>query len=148
MIRRVYCDDGRFKDLTFKKGFNVLLAEKSLGATDKQTRNRAGKSSLLDILYFLLGSKCEKDSMFRNEALRDATFGLELDLGGVFTRVARSGSRLSPLKVEGDPTRWPIPPIVTAEGSFLTNENWKTVLAKVMFGLDENSRRSTVFSTS
>ena len=66
MIRRVYSDLPKFKNLTFKEGFNVLLAEKSVGATDKQTRNRAGKSSLLDIIHFLSGSKCDKDSIFRN----------------------------------------------------------------------------------
>ena len=137
MIRRVYCDDKRFKDLTFKEGFNVLLAEKSAGATDKQTRNRAGKSSLLDIVHFLLGSKCDKDSVFRNDALRDLTFGMELDLGGGFTRVERSGGRPTPLRVEGDSRRWPVPPTVKSGESYLSNDNWRVVLAKLMFGLDD-----------
>lgn len=137
MIRRVYCDDKRFKDLTFKEGFNVLLAEKSAGATDKQTRNRAGKSSLLDIVHFLLGSKCDKDSVFRSDALRDLTFGMELDLGGGFTRVERSGGRPTPLRVEGDSTRWPAPPTVKSGESYLSNDNWRVVLAKLMFGLDD-----------
>ncbi len=136
MIRRVYCDDKRFKDLTFKKGFNVLLAEKSAGATDKQTRNRAGKSSLLDIIHFLLGSKCDKDSMFQTAALRDLTFGMELDLGGTFTRIERRGSRATPVVVEGDSTKWPVPPTVKAGESHLSNDNWKAVLAKLMFDLD------------
>ena len=43
MIRRVYSNLPKFKNLTFKEGLNVLLAEKSAGATDKHTRNRAGK---------------------------------------------------------------------------------------------------------
>lgn len=136
MIRRIYCDDNRFKDLSFKDGFNVVLAEKSPGATDKQTRNRAGKSSLLDIIHFLLGSTCDKDSIFRKDALRAATFGMEFDLGGNFTRVERSGDRPSPLSVEGDSTRWPIPPTGRDDASLLSNANWKTVLAKAMFGLD------------
>lgn len=137
MIHRVFCDDARFKDLTFKKGFNVLLAEKSPGATDKQTRNRAGKSSLLDIIHFLLGSKCDKDSMFRNEALRSAAFGLEFDLGGLFTRVERSGDQPSPLKVAGDSTAWALPPTTKDDESVLSNDNWRVVLAKAMFGLDD-----------
>jgi len=136
VIRRVYADDPRFKDLTFKKGFNVLLAEKTPGATDKQTRNRAGKSSVLDIVHFLLGSKCDKDSMFRTDALREVTFGMEFDLGNTFARVERSGNRASPVKVAGDSARWPMPPVVKEDGSFLSNDNWKTVLAKGMFDLD------------
>ena len=75
MIQRVYSDLPKFKNLTFKKGFNVLLAQKSPGATDKQTRNRAGKSSLLDVIHFLLGSKCDKESTFRRSRLGGPRFG-------------------------------------------------------------------------
>jgi uncharacterized protein YydD (DUF2326 family) len=137
VIHRVYSDLSRFKNLTFKKGFNVLLAQKSPGATDKQTRNRAGKSSLLDVIHFLLGSKCDKDSPFRSEALRDATFGMEFDLGGSFARVERTGARPSPVTVAGDTPQWPIAPTVKAEILQLTNDNWKSVLAKMVFGLDD-----------
>lgn len=137
MIHRVYCDLPRFKNLVFRKGFNVLLAEKSPGATDKQTRNRAGKSSLLDVIHFLLGSKCDKESIFRGDGLRDATFGMEFDLGGGFARVERTGARPSPVTLEGDSTQWPIAPTVRAGVSQLTNDGWKSVLAKMMFGLDD-----------
>jgi uncharacterized protein YydD (DUF2326 family) len=137
VIHRVYSDLPRFKNLTFKKGFNVLLAQKNPGATDKQTRNRAGKSSLLDVIHFLLGSKCDKDSPFRSEALRDATFGMEFDLGGSFARVERTGARPSPVTVAGDTPQWPIAPTAKAEILQLTNDNWKSVLAKMIFGLDD-----------
>ena len=137
MIRRIYSDLPKFKNITFKTGLNVLLADKSAEATDKHTRNRAGKSSLLDILHLLLGSQCDKDSIFRGDALREATFGMEFDLGGVFARVERSGSRPSSVVVDGDSTRWPIPPTTKENTSLLTNDNWKTVLGKLMFGLDE-----------
>ncbi|HRG95355.1 MAG TPA: DUF2326 domain-containing protein [Polyangiaceae bacterium] len=137
MIRRVYCDDPRFKDLTFHSGLNILVAEKSRGANDKQTRNGAGKSSMLEILHFLLGSSCDKDSLFRNPKLRSATFGLELDLGGALARVERSGEKPSPVKVEGDSTLWAVAPSVKDGVSSLTNDNWKTVLGKAMFGLDD-----------
>jgi uncharacterized protein YydD (DUF2326 family) len=137
VIHRVYSDLPRFKNLTFKKGFNVLLAEKSPGATDKQTRNRAGKSSLLDVIHFLLGSKCDRDSPFRSDALRDATFGMEFDLGGSFARVERTGARPSPVTVAGDTPQWPIAPTAKADVLQLTNDHWKSVLAKMIFGLDD-----------
>lgn len=137
MIRRIYSNLPKFKNLTFKEGLNVLLAEKSAGATDKHTRNRAGKSSLLDIVHFLLGSNCDKDSIFRSDALREASFGMEFDLGGTPARVERSGSRPSPVAVVGDSTRWPISPVAKGDEFLLTNDNWKTVLGKLMFDLDE-----------
>jgi uncharacterized protein YydD (DUF2326 family) len=135
MIRRIYADLPRFKNLEFRSGLNVLLAEKSAGATDKHTRNRAGKSSLLDIVHFLLGSNCDKDSLFRSDAISEAVFGMEFDLAGTFARVERTGAKPSPVTVAGDSTLWPISP--TAKGNFLSNDNWKTVLGKLMFGLDD-----------
>ena len=137
MIHRVYGDDPRFKDLTFHRGLNILVAEKSRGANDKQTRNGAGKSSLLEIVHFLLGSSCDKDSLLRNPALRNATFGLEFDLGGARARIERSGDKPTPVKVEGDSALWAVAPSMKDGVSYLTNDNWKTVLGKAMFGLDE-----------
>jgi uncharacterized protein YydD (DUF2326 family) len=137
VIHRIYSDLPKFKSLAFKPGLNVLLADKSAGATDKQTRNRAGKSSMLEVIHFLLGSNCDKDSIFRNDALREASFGMEFDLGGSRVGVERSGSRPSPVAVAGDSTRWPIAPTVKNGQSLLTNDNWKAVLAKLTFDLGD-----------
>lgn len=137
MIRRIYANHPKFKNIDFKEGFNVLLAEKGAGASDKQTRNRAGKSSLVDIIHFLLGSSCGKDSIFRNDALVETAFGMEFDLGGVFARVERTGSRPTPLTVAGDSSRWPIAPTAKNDALLMSNDNWKVVLGKLMFGLDD-----------
>lgn len=142
MIRRIYCDDSRFKDLSFKAGFNVVLAAKSAGATEKHTRNGAGKSSLLDVVHFLLGSRDEKESIFRNEALRGATFGMEFELAGRSIRVERSVERASSVTVEGDWSHWPTQPVVKDGKHLLTNDQWKAVLAKSMFDLDGSKETS------
>ena len=42
MIERIESSLTTFKRLGFKPGLNVLLARKSPGATDRQTRNGAG----------------------------------------------------------------------------------------------------------
>ena len=81
MIRRVYSDLSTFKNLSFHAGLNVLLADTTPGATDRQTRNRAGKSSFTEILHFLLGGNIEKESIFKEPVLNGQKFGLELDLG-------------------------------------------------------------------
>ncbi|MBZ0117297.1 MAG: DUF2326 domain-containing protein [Sandaracinaceae bacterium] len=135
MIRRVYADLPSFKALSFHDGLNVLLADKSAGATDKQTRNGAGKSSLVELIHFLQGSDCKKDSIFRHQALQESTFGLELDLAGTPTRVERSGSKPSVISVTGDFGAWPVAP--STKGS-ISNEQWKTVLGRMMFGLTDS----------
>jgi uncharacterized protein YydD (DUF2326 family) len=47
----------------------MLLADTKPGATEKQTRNSAGKTSLVEIIHFIFGADCDKESLFRTDAL-------------------------------------------------------------------------------
>jgi len=129
MIHRIFSSLTSFKKLEFKLGLNVLIAQKEAGASDKQTRNRAGKTSLIEIIHFLTGSDAGKDSLFRSEALTGATFGIDFDLGGERVVAERSGKEKSKIYVDG--------------GSFLkgktclSNSEWVELLGDQMFGLDE-----------
>ena len=136
MIHRLYSNDlSSFKELRFKKGLNILLAEKSEGATDKQTRNRAGKSSVVELIHFLLGSNANKKHLFRNPALEKLTFGMDFDLGGKLTHVERKGSKPSPVSVAGDFAQWPVQPKLKKGIHQISNNKWKIVLGELMFGL-------------
>lgn len=137
MIRRVYSDLPKFKNVDFGTGLNILLSEKSPGASDKQTRNRAGKSSLVEMIHFLLGAKCEKESIFKHPSLINATFGMEFDLGTDFTRIERTGAKPSPVLVDGNFNDWPIKPSRKNNRFAISKDNWNIVLGKRMFGLSE-----------
>ncbi|CAN5283623.1 hypothetical protein BH10PLA2_BH10PLA2_06000 [soil metagenome] len=82
MIHRIFSSLPTFKTLEFNSGLNVLIARKEAGATDKQTRNRAGKTSLIEIVHSLTGSDAGKNSLFRSQALVNSSFGMEFDRGG------------------------------------------------------------------
>ena len=75
MIRRISSDLESFKTLRFGPGLNVLLADKSRGVTDRQSRNGAGKTSFVELVHFLFGGDAKLDSIFRSDALGNATFG-------------------------------------------------------------------------
>ena len=129
MISHIFCTLGSFKRLEFKPGLNVLIAQKESGASDKQTRNRAGKTSLIEIVNFLTGSDVRKDSIFRSEALVDASFGMKFDLGGEKLLVERSGQQKSKTYAEG--ASFP------QESARLSNSEWVQLLGEKMFRLHE-----------
>jgi uncharacterized protein YydD (DUF2326 family) len=138
MIHRIYSDLPTFKELRFRQGFNLLLAEKSVGASDKQTRNRAGKTSIIELIHFLTGANCEKDSIFRTEDLINYSFGMEFDLAGTRTIIERSGQKPSKIIIQnGSTEHWPVTPHIERDSgqSVISNSDWRTVLGGLIFGL-------------
>jgi uncharacterized protein YydD (DUF2326 family) len=127
MIHRIFSSLSTFKNLEFKSGLNVLIAKKEAGATDKQTRNRAGKSSLVEAIHFLTGSEAGKDSMFRSDALVKESFGMAFDLGGQKLQVERSGNQKAKIRVEGAD--------FLKGKSRISNTDWGDLLGEKMFGL-------------
>ena len=63
MIHAVRSDLQSFKTLTFGPGLNILVAEKSVGASYRQSRNGAGKTSFVELIHFLFGSDVDKESI-------------------------------------------------------------------------------------
>ncbi len=56
MITKIYANDKRFKPIPFKKGLNVILADRQHDSDDKDSRNGIGKTTLISVLHFCLGS--------------------------------------------------------------------------------------------
>lgn len=54
-LKSLGSDDPRFKKLTFHKGMNLVLAEKTHHSSDTDSRNGAGKTSVVRLLRYLLG---------------------------------------------------------------------------------------------
>ena len=95
MIKKISSSLSSFKEIEFYDGLNVLIAKKESGATDRQTRNRAGKSSLIEIIHFLFGANTDKKSLFRTKTLIDESFRLDFDLQGEEFAVNRKGNQPS-----------------------------------------------------
>ncbi len=144
MIHRLYSSLATFKNLTFHDELNVIVAEKTKGASDQQTRNRAGKSSIAEIMHFLLGGNVEKKSVFSEECLQEVDFGLDFDLGGCPVTVERQVQERRNLKfVKGDYLHWPIQPSVDKQTSnlIISNTHWKHVLGKLIFATPESETK-------
>ena len=132
MIHRLYSSLPSFKNLDFRQGLNVLLAEKSEGATSRQTRNRAGKTSLIEIVHFLTGANIDKKSLFRARELEDVSFGMSFDLSEERVTIERQNKKGVGLRLNDNRT---------------SATEWKERLGWDMFGLartaDDEGRSPT-----
>lgn len=147
MIHAIESTLPSFKPVRLRPGLNLLLATRSRGATDRQTRNGAGKTSLVEIIHFLLGGKTTPGHVLKQEALAGQEFAMRLDLGGAEVEVCRSTDDRSPIAVEGDGIlRWPIAPKLEKKTGrrIFAHDDWRAALGALMFGLpaDKSSKPS------
>ncbi len=147
MIHEISSSLSTFKTLKFGTGLNVVLAEKSEGATDRQTRNSSGKTSLISIVHFLLGGNCPAASIFKYESLLEQSFSLTFDLSSQRMTARRSGSDPNKVYVDANLSEWPEQPTVDSStgDSWFTNKKWTAALAVSMFDVNESSKYSPTF---
>ncbi len=124
MIHRIYSSLPTFKTLEFKSGLNVLLAQKSAETGTGRTRNRAGKSSMVETIHFLTGGNVSEKSPYSSKDLEGHTFGMEFDVEGKRVCVEREAKRRAKFKVDG---------------ATMSAEDWRQRLGSAFFGLEEDS---------
>ena len=137
MIRQLSSDLESFKTLSFRPGLNVILADKSEGASDRQSRNGAGKTSFVELVHFVFGAAAPPKGIFRSEALGNWTFTASVDIREGTYSVSRSGKKPSRVRIDGDTEDWQV---ARDQGFFpdrneLSNEEWKTILGAQWFRL-------------
>ena len=152
MIHRIHSDLDSFRELQFRPGLNVLLADKNEEATDKQTRNGAGKTSLIELIHFALGGMADKDSIFRSQVLAPRRFAVDLDIAGQRVSVERSGAAHLSVDVVADEMRGLVMQSAhKSKGGALTfrNSAWQELLGELVFRLPSasNAERSTYAPT-
>lgn len=128
MILSLFSDLPSFKELSFNPGLNIILSDKSEGATDRQSRNGAGKTSFVELVHFLFGADVRPQSIFRGESLRESTFFGVADIGETATLVARSGSKPSRIHVN-----------TGSDARDISNVEWRNVLGNLCYGLSADS---------
>ncbi len=137
MIVAIESDLPSFKPLTLGPGLNVLLSDKAPSSGDKHTRNSAGKSSLVDLIHFLLGGKATS-SVASNKALKDYTFFGTFRFDERLVRVARTASTGSKVFIEKDDADF-LGLVAAKDKSTgrhcISNEAWKEFLGHAYFKL-------------
>lgn len=141
MIHRLTSDLPTFKPIKFHHGLNVVIAERTIESTTKDSRNGVGKSTFIEIIHFCLGGGVTrgKEKMLFQEVLAEWTFSLELDLRENRYTVSRKGENANRIIVEGDfsalPTDWQ-PKVDKETGDQIYSlQEWQTVLGWMIFDL-------------
>lgn len=143
MIRAVRANRRGFHTAAFTTGVNLVLADRSSSAGDKDTTNALGKSTLIEIIDFCLASKTSPGKGLRTEALQGWAFSLELTIGGNDVAVTRSPDVPGFFAVEGSTVGWPVQPTPNKEGTpGLDTKKWRAVLAWALFGISELASES------
>lgn len=105
MIKAIRCDQSAFRTVHLSPGMNVILADRTHQESTQDSRNGLGKSSLIEVIHFCLGSKLRESGLTSPE-LRGWTFTLDLELGGESISISRNTELPQVVSVRGDMTDW------------------------------------------
>ncbi len=140
MIVRVGANCDRFNSVEFAPGFNVVLAERTEESTDKDTRNGLGKTTLLNIMHFCLGSNEKPRKGLRVKDLEGWDFQLDFYIRGKPVSVSRSVDKPGQVRLaeETDFVDWPIQPVIDhpAEEFRCKTVEWNALLGWGLYDLD------------
>lgn len=141
MIHGIFANQSSFHPVEFTAGLNVVLAERTDTSTDKDTRNGLGKSTLIEIIDFCLGSRATKGKGLIQESLADWAFTIEITLSGNRVRATRAIATPNEIRVEGPADGWIEQPDKDEDtGEYIFNwERWKTLLGWSIFGLPRSN---------
>lgn len=106
MIHSVTANRSSFHPVQFTSGLNILVADRTEDSTQKDTRNGLGKSTLIDIIDFCLGSRVSKGRGVVIAPLQGWEFTLELTIAGNRVSVTRAVDEPNRIVFEGSTKGW------------------------------------------
>jgi uncharacterized protein YydD (DUF2326 family) len=149
MIHKVLCtfDKKVVREVKFVAGVNLVVAERSKTATDKDSRNGLGKTTLFRIIDFCLGSDVNKKGTLQAKQLPGWEFSLELDIRDRRISVTRAVDDDKVVRIAGDVSGWPIPTNELGLDGWVSYslEDWKKIVGWAFFDLpaQKKSERET-----
>jgi uncharacterized protein YydD (DUF2326 family) len=135
MIRAVRADRSSFRTVTFGPGLNLVVADRTEDSGEKDTRNGVGKTTLIEIVHFCLGSDSSR-GVLSHPQLQGWTFSIDVDLLGLPFTVSRTVGNAGTVRIEGDTSSWTVSEIpLGISGSSFKVQDWTRILGWLMFEL-------------
>lgn len=139
MIHSVTSTDPRFRSVHLGPGLNILLAERTEGSSEKDSRNGLGKTSLIETIHFCLGAGFNKNHRLAHPELSRFTYSLDFDLGPHRFVVSRSPEEANLVQLKGPISQLPAETKLHKKSGIptLSIPAWNDVLGRLLFGLGE-----------
>lgn len=125
-----------FKTVTFKRGFNFVLAQRDKSSGDKDSTNGLGKSLLLEIVDFCLGAN--PSETLEKEEMISWVFRLDIEINENKVTLSRSIDNPNAITVYDETKSLNLPG--STDGIFNV-DIVKAALGYAVFGLNEESLR-------
>ncbi|WP_344915606.1 DUF2326 domain-containing protein [Streptosporangium oxazolinicum] len=139
-ILKIYANKPTFREIHLQDGLNLIVAERADTSSEHDSRNGVGKSTLLEIIHFCLGSSVSNKSVISHLKETDWQFSLELRIDDAVVHVTRGFLTPSQVILRGDIHSLGV--IDEAElfprtEAICTLKRWKDLLGALVFGLDD-----------
>ncbi|MBP2036247.1 DUF2326 domain-containing protein [Streptomyces avidinii] len=131
-----------FREVEFTDGLNLIIAERSEASTDRDSRNGVGKSTLVEIIHFCLGSSVTQKNIIHQLRDDDWEFSLGLEYGDSIFTVRRSLSKATAVVLTNSARDLPLMDAVkvSLNGEIeISTKTWKDILGQICFGLTEET---------
>jgi len=137
MIHGITANHKSFHSVRFGPGLNVILADRTATSMQKDTRNGVGKSTLIEIIHFCLGSQSRKGKGLKIDSLKGWVFTLEITLAGKRVKVSRAIDTPNRFVISGDTTGWiEQPDVDKSRGEYTFKpDRWNDFLGWALFGV-------------
>ena len=131
--------DDRFKTLTFKPGLNILVADRTEGSAQGDSRNSVGKTSFVKVLRYVLGGSRSDELVAPelNEHSFKATFSLP-NVGGSGDDTVSVSRTLTPA-TKAQVSCWS----AVTEKQPIPVEEWRSLQAPYLFHIPPGVSRPT-----
>ncbi|WP_431245315.1 ABC-three component system protein [Leifsonia xyli] len=136
-LERLGSTDPKFKSVSLRDGLNILVADRTEGSKQGDSRNSIGKTSFVKVLRYVLGGELPDE--FKVPELAEHAFQLTLSLpsarGGTDNvRVTRPVSPTTRLVVDG----WS-----EVQSPDIHVDEWRDLLARKVFNIPDTVGRPT-----
>lgn len=136
-INSIHANKEGFKETIFNSYLSVVLADITEESTDKDSRNGLGKTLLVEVINFCLGSNIS--STLEKEELTGWSFNLNVEINGDTFVFDRAPATPGFIIISGDLNRWP----VKTDEDYLKMgiEDFKHILGTKVFGITHESNK-------